>query len=258
MRFLFLLIAMALPLLAPTVSPALANGLPNRSFSNVVQDSCGGRFGGAYIGVNYGGAQLTGTLVDYDQLVDRGQTTQWMSGQNYGGTFGYDFRHCASVFGLAVDLSRASINSTNSYFVGEEVVGRRLDWFGSVRARTGLAHSNMLFYLTGGLAFAQPTLTYVNTDFVPPVNETYSGKWRTGYVIGVGAEHAYSDRVTLTTEVLFYDFGTKSYQIVQAGDAFKIDDHLSMWVARIGLNIKLDQYDSSPRYARPNRVWTMK
>lgn len=258
MRYLVLLVAMASAVLMQPAAPTMANGLSNRSFSNVVQDSCGGRFGGAYIGLNYGGAQLTGTLVDYDQLVDRGQTTQWATGQTYGGTFGYDFRHCASIFGLAVDLSRASISSTNSYFVREETVGRSLDWYGSVRARTGLAHNNMLFYLTGGFAFAHPTLTYVNTDFAPPVNESYSGKWRTGYVIGVGAEHAYSDRVTLTTEVLYYDFGTKSYQIVQAGDAFRIDDHLSMWVARIGLNIKLDHYDSGPRYARPNRVWTMK
>ena len=75
-----------------------------------------------------------------------------------------------------------------------------------------------------------------------PLSVADNNQWRWGLVAGFGAEWAWTDRVSIRSEVLYVDFPDRErrflFTAVPATFA-NFTESDSMWISRIGLNVKL-------------------
>lgn len=151
---------------------------------------------GFYVGVQAGGGWgSTQTL-----FLGIPATGQFQgSGGVAGGTLGANWQSPGTpwVFGIEGDFSWSSIKPTVA-FLGLPA-SNQMDWFATVRGRLGYANGPLLFYVTGGVAFAQfnPILTAV-------FNLNYND---TGWAVGGGLEGALGGGWSLKAEYLYLDFG---------------------------------------------------
>jgi outer membrane immunogenic protein len=88
---------------------------------------------------------------------------------------------------------------------------QQLDWFGTVRGRVGVVNNNILFYATGGVAFAQVKQTIAENVNAPPTavfNTVSSTHNQIGWTAGGGIEAALWGNWTAKAEYLYLDLGT--------------------------------------------------
>jgi outer membrane immunogenic protein len=92
-------------------------------------------------------------------------------------------------------------------------VSLRLNSFGSVRGRIGITPSaNWLLYVTGGLAFGR--IQSATTARFTLDGDTYVGSyssWRSGSILGGGAEYRLASNWSAKLEYLHIDLGSLSY-----------------------------------------------
>ena len=98
-------------------------------------------------------------------------------------------------------------------------------WFGTLRARAGLAISSVLFYGTAGLAYG--TLNMKNT--LTSVSESHTS---TGWAGGVGVEAALTGNWSARAEYLYVDLSSSSF--VLDGNSHGIQSNL----LRFGVNYR--------------------
>jgi len=110
-----------------------------------------------------------------------------------------------------------------------EYISADVQYFGTVRARAGLALDRALVYATGGFAWANLTGT---SSFGPGYTDDLT---TTGYAVGAGIEYALTDNITAKGEYLYTSFND---QDVFAGTpiAGKADFHAH--TVRAGVNFK--------------------
>ena len=152
-----------------------------------------------------------------------------------------------SISGMAGSDSAATAVPT---FVPEySRVEENIEWLGTLRTRLGFVNNDMLFYVTGGLAYAQVETSYdLNLpDAIPAVvaGESDTG-WELGWTAGVGGEVSFGF-FTISAEYLFYDLGTRTLNPIAVRGGipqpttyfparFDLDGHLF----RIGTNFPLN------------------
>jgi opacity protein-like surface antigen len=75
-------------------------------------------------------------------------------------------------------------------------------------------------------------------------------EWRWGLAAGFGAEWAWSDRVSIRSEVLYVDFVDRERRVLFAPPATfaNFTDSDSMWISRIGINVRLGDPAVAARY----------
>ena len=202
------------------------------------------QFGGGYIGVSGGGVKHVANRTDRDEfLVDASTyvTEKW--GGIVGGTLGYNWARCHTLWGIEIDGSWASVNNTltlhpNSAF--NQSLTNRLDAFLTARVRSGVAWDNVLLYLTGGVAAARFRTTWQDfNNGLTPFDSVEFNEWRWGWVAGFGSEWAWTPNLTIKSEVLYANFTDRdhSFRFASFGPAtFKHSD--SVWISRIGINYK--------------------
>jgi outer membrane immunogenic protein len=155
-----------------------------------------------------------------------------------GGQIGYNWQFNRFVAGFETDIQGASAkgSSTASLFNpappainftapvgGTATVSRRLDYLGTVRVRLGYAADNVLFYVTGGLAYGETELSYAGTIGFPiaptvvlaAANST--SKTSAGGAIGGGMEYGFGRNWSAKVEYLYFDLG---HQPTTIGGAF--------------------------------------
>jgi outer membrane immunogenic protein len=216
---------------------------------------------GCYIGANVGyswgdgssGLDLVGTVPAVLAPFD-GRYTGSPSGALGGGQVGCNYQSGIFVVGIEADIdylgasktaSRAAIRDGTS-FVG--TVSQKLEWLGSVRGRVGISPgSNWLLYATGGLAYGNASFSHqlVVDDGVLPNGwaGALNNDFRTGWIVGAGAEYLVTSNWTVKGEYLYYDLG--STRVVglpfnRLADEFRVDGlHTTRGsIARVGLNYK--------------------
>jgi outer membrane immunogenic protein len=141
-------------------------------------------WGGFYIGANLGG-------VFADDFFANGRRAFDNDGQIAGGLhLGYNLQKPTGfVLGLEGDLNFAD----------------DIDYLSTVRLRAGFAVDNVLFYGTGGVAFAGFN------------DRIFKDDTETGYVVGGGIEGKVSQNMSLGLESLYHDF--EDVGIKGGGDA---------------------------------------
>jgi outer membrane immunogenic protein len=141
--------------------------------------------------------------------------------QQLRGQVGYNLQTGLFVWGIEADIQVSGINQTgtivlpccNPTFTGTPAslsILDRLEWFGTVRGRLGLAiWDHTLLYGTGGVIYGEESLSQTKTFAAI----TYSGintPIHTGWIGGVGVEYAFANNISAKLEGLFYDMGSQT------------------------------------------------
>lgn len=133
----------------------------------------------------------------------------------------------------------------NQWLVGAEADvnflagGKNDNWMGSVRARGGYVfNSDTLLYATGGLAFGE-----IQSDLSGLIALSGGGGFtvdtgvQAGWTVGAGAEHWFSDKVSVKFEYLYTDLGNvESYSVIPQGEIASLDFTSSTVRAGIALH----------------------
>ncbi len=151
---------------------------------------------GAYIG-----GIIAGVFVDGD-YVPVGSPDPDLNGDGIlGGIYaGYNYQAGSFVFGVEGDALFGEVDPQNIL----DGVVQDIDFMATIRARLGFAHDRTMAYVTGGVAFIDSEIT------LPAFGESDSNS-HTGYVVGGGLEHAWTDNFVGRIEYLFADFDEKTY-----------------------------------------------
>jgi outer membrane immunogenic protein len=203
-------------------SPLDPGAIVRRSFvSPQLSESRNGFLGGFQIGVNQQAGKLVyGLEADLDY------------GQIKGGATGP---------AIVIFLPSTITTSTEM----------KLDWFGTVRGRLGMAaFDRSLIYATGGLAYGRATssASFVDTGSCALRSNFCSfastQKWMAGWTLGAGWEYAFAAKWSAKLEYLYYDLGTITNTMTPAngstGVTFGSSTRINGNIVRAGLNYKFN------------------
>jgi len=202
---------------------------------------------GAFAGVQLGTANFRSAVTAEDIL---GLATQREeSGFTIGGVIGYNWQKCNTVFGIEADLAWTDVDRSWGLNLGGIAPGlpplfaarSQMDWYGSVKMRSGFAFDNMLLYLTGGFAFANIQHSGADT-IVGNAFAFNNDKTRFGWVVGAGTEYALTNRITWRSEATYTRFEDQDFNLnINLGGppaAIKLNAQDELWMVRTGLNFK--------------------
>jgi outer membrane immunogenic protein len=167
---------------------------------------------GFYLGINGGGGVLNGDIMD-PECWTCASTTLHTGFGTFGAQAGYNWQLSSFVVGLEGDLNWASANKSTGYALDD---GRsagtatlKMDAFGSIRARGGLAVGPTFIYVTAGPAWGHFNSSVVLGDQARPpvlVGTASDSEWRFGIAAGAGVEYMLTNNWIVRGEYLYLDF----------------------------------------------------
>jgi outer membrane immunogenic protein len=174
---------------------------------------------GFYVGVNAGYG-----FVNDDRIFD--PVFGYVGDDNEGGfvgggQVGYNYQIGSFVVGLETDIQYADLGSRyryNAALPGYEEDDSD-DWFGTVRARAGVAFGQALIYATGGFAYAD------------------NGN---GWTVGGGLEYAFTPNLSAKIEGLYVNLDADDN--VYGPGATGGSDNSEFGVVRAGLNFRFNTF----------------
>ncbi len=136
-----------------------------------------------------------------------------MNGTVGGLSAGYNSQIGGSpfVFGLETDISFSGVKGADNdpaWGCGVELCTASVKWFGTARPRVGFAHNNVLFFVTGGMAFGNVEAS--SGGFLGGIEG--GSELRIGRTMGAGIELALSQRWSAKVEYLHVDLGGFVYK----------------------------------------------
>jgi outer membrane immunogenic protein len=169
-----------------------------------------------------------------------------ISGGFIGGMVGANYQIGALVVGVQGEWNAADINGSQFSAVaapGGATFAAKLDDFGSVDGRVGIAVGRALGYVIGGYAWGDPRgrVTLANGSFV-----NFDGGDKHGWDAGFGLEYAFWGGFTARIEYRHYDFGSVDVGALPIGGATLIAHTSTMErfdTARVGLAYKFGAGD---------------
>jgi outer membrane immunogenic protein len=121
-----------------------------------------------------------------------------------GGQLGYNYQLFGSfVIGAETDIQGAAITDNRTTLAGPALIDHKLNWFGTTRARAGLATGSVLSYVTGGVAYGG-----IETGISTPAASLANSTTKTGWTWGTGVEAALGGNWTAKAEYLYINFGS--------------------------------------------------
>ncbi len=172
-------------------------------------------------------------------LSEEDDTTSFAGGVHLG----YNFQKGNIVYGLEgsftltdakeeVSVEARFIQGNNNEFVGRATSVIDLNYLASLRGRVGYATDKYLFYVTGGVAFAEVEVDLEtngevvlnrnggNNGILPNFNLTANNSiddTYVGYVVGFGGEYKWSKNVSLRGQLLHHGFDDFDSTLLTAG-----------------------------------------
>ncbi len=173
---------------------------------------------GAYIGLNGGYAWTNAELSAGGPSVNEG-----FDGGLIGVRAGYNWQMENNfVGGIEVDIDH--LWNENSYMIGNFAANAGMDWQGSARIRIGYALDRTLLFATGGVAIANAYVEFPGVGIHE--SETF-----TGWTVGAGIEHAFTDNWIGSLEYRYVDYGSKDF-------GTPVDMDLTQHAVRVGIAYK--------------------
>ncbi|MCO5091121.1 outer membrane protein [Bosea sp. (in: a-proteobacteria)] len=123
-----------------------------------------------------------------------------LDGFTGGGQIGYNYQMGQFVLGAEADLQGADLSTGNN--LGALRV--KTEYFGTVRARVGVAFDRFMPYITGGWAYGN-----VKTS-IPGLALSSDASHTGGWTVGGGLEYAITNNIIAGVEYLYVDLGEKS------------------------------------------------
>jgi outer membrane immunogenic protein len=169
-----------------------------------------------------------------------------------GGQLGCNYQSSNWVLGIETDISGTNLNASEAigtnvppFFPLTSSVSQDMTWIGTTRGRLGLAWGSVLFYGTGGAAYANVNYGYTQDNSPPgPVAIVVAeSATRVGWTAGGGVEVGFGNW-SVKGEYLFYDLGQHTLNAVcttctgLSPTVFSAHYHDSGSIARFGLNYR--------------------
>ena len=202
-----------------------------------------GVYAGVFAGVGHTSSDWDGTDSDDNDGSDAVDIDETLSETTVllGGLVGVNFQKDKLVFGAEADLAWFDSREDESLDGAEGLdITSDIDLLGSLRARLGYAEDRTLFYVTGGLAFANAKHTWNDhgsEDFNLP---SKSVDLDFGWVVGAGIEHAWTDNWLIRLEGFYYDLGSEDATVSNENETDEFEVKQDIWVGRIGFSYKLN------------------
>ena len=163
-----------------------------------------------------------------------------VDGFTAGGTAGYNWQWTNWVFGLETDFSYANakgstVSIPGVFGCGTPACDTKLDWFGTVRGRVGLAYDRFLPYVTGGFAYGK-----LYADLGTPPLTTSNSDTKSGWTVGGGLEYALPmPNWSAKLEYLYFRLGDLFYDTARiCGQLSCTAVHNNFSVLRLGVNYR--------------------
>jgi outer membrane immunogenic protein len=205
---------------------------------------------GFYIGANAG----VGVGRDYTRLdIPAGLSFEasYLNPQGAvgGGQIGYNWQVPnalvgALVFGVEADIQGTGMRDNFSCLIGclptqNLNFDQRLDWFGTVRGRVGIATGPVLTYVTGGWAYGSVKTTL--TETLPPGTTAAfsSNQNRSGWTWGSGVEASLGGNWTGKIEYLYVNLGDRADSFTINGLAQTMTTNVREQIFRVGVNYRI-------------------
>ena len=252
--------ALGTPAVSQAARAAYAADMPVKAAPAPYRPPCA-QFGGWYGGLNVGWGFYEHTHSDRGNLVQTidddlpTEVHSSKSGVTGGLQAGYNWQSNCTVFGWEADWNWADTKANSLHTDGDGgtedalTVQSRLRWVGTFRGRAGVVVDNLLIYATGGLAFANFDRTVTVFEDAPASSAAFSSSnTRLGLVGGVGAEWMLANNWSIKGEVLYMRFEEDSHTFTGnapfgvSGRPYRFDSEDSIWVARLGVNVKFGDY----------------
>lgn len=238
-----------LALAAATAMAADIGGLPPPApmLSPVPVYNWNGFYVGGHIGYAAAESNITETPVDTGITTSGSATANSFIG---GAQVGWNWVIVPHVLiGFEWDVSGGSLGANPATtFGGGGTVGwtDSVNWFGTARGRLGYAVDNWLFYVTGGLAWAQNQLTRTQTvagPTSPALNATFtSSDTRVGWSAGAGIEWGFAPNWSAKAEYLYISINQETVPYTVASPAavrtFNVAESMTMQTVRLGVNYR--------------------
>ncbi|WP_375411800.1 outer membrane protein [uncultured Bradyrhizobium sp.] len=203
---------------------------------------------GFYIGVNAG----VGIGRDYTRLaIPAGPSFEASylnpQGGMGGGQVGYNWQVPNSffgglVFGVEADIQGTGLRDNYTCLLGCAVgvnsrFNQKLDWFGTVRGRVGIATGPVLTYVTAGWAYGSVKTTL--TETIGTTGAFASNQNRGGWTWGSGIEASLGGNWTGKIEYLWFTLGDRMDAFTLNGIPQAMSTDIREQMFRVGLNYRI-------------------
>jgi outer membrane immunogenic protein len=219
---------------------------------------------GCYIGANAGGAwgrsnvsetitAAGGAFTDPNHLAVNAADSPTLNPNGFtgGGQTGCNWQTGKFVLGLETDFDyfglSGSQTATGTFPIGGGTFtvtnSVKTNWLFTARPRLGYAIDTWLPYITGGLAVTQIKYATTYADVTGNTEAAGQSSTRTGWTIGGGLEHVFSQNWTAKIEYLYANFGstaTSGPVLPSNGQTFNHNVSLTSQIVRAGINYKFN------------------
>jgi outer membrane immunogenic protein len=160
-----------------------------------------------------------------------------------GGQIGFNQQTGQWVWGLEADIQGSGIRDAFNVTVPSNGgplgvnAQQRLNYFGTVRGRLGLAVDHSLFYATGGFAYGgvKDNILLTNGGATALLMRNYTG---TGFAVGGGWEYNFAPAWSVKVEYQYIDLGSKMLSGVSTNAVLLNSTNIDakFHTVRVGLN----------------------
>ncbi|WP_112664147.1 outer membrane protein [Microvirga flavescens] len=214
---------------------ALAADLPTRKPAPIVPVVPAFTWTGFYLGVNAGYGWNSNN--DSVFVPGIGFVSNDSNGGFVGGAqIGYNYQIGQFVVGVETDIQYADLGGDNNLpLFANNVIGFRNNngsdnYFGTVRARAGVAFDRALIYVTGGFAYGDVA------------GNSFSSSSNGGWTVGGGVEYAFTNNLTAKIEGLYVNLDRGNNSLLVNNIALGNSSNTEFGVVRAGLNYKFNSY----------------
>lgn len=167
------------------------------------------------------------------------------------------------VFGVEADIQGTGLHDDGTCLLGCQPFNgsrfdqatqfdQRLDWFGTVRGRLGIATGPVLSYLTAGYAYGGVKTSVIQTAGAPAQTFTTSGT-RSGWTWGSGVEASLGGNWTGKIEYLYIDLGDRLDLFTLNTLPQAVSTDIREQIFRVGLNYRIG--GNAATYMPPPSNW---
>jgi outer membrane immunogenic protein len=198
-----------------------------------------------FVGGNVGGVWVTKDYTDKTSGLNAGSHTanSWLGGFQVG----CDYQFAGDwVIGIQGDYDWMNAGASHIDANTGITLSSNARSLASVTGRLGHAWDRFLGYVRGGVAWERdnytvtvPTAVFFGRGVIPGFSADAS-ETRSGFVIGVGGEYAFTDLLSGFVEYDYYGFGTRSNTFTNpnTGLGFAYDIRERKNVIKMGLNFR--------------------
>lgn len=200
---------------APTPAPATAQAFAPQSAYD---------WSGFYAGVN---AAYSWGELDIGPVGVPPASTFDLDGALGGVQVGYNQDFGGFVLGVEGDVQLGNVIFSQTIGVATSTV--TMQYFGTVRARAGMAIDRFMPYVTGGVALGHGEMEFAALGTTASDTQDHIG-----WTAGAGLEYAVTNSISVKGEYLYTDLGTKTYTV----GGLPADAAMRFGTVRAGVNFQ--------------------